>query len=299
MSDVRPRPKTSLRVCAVCGQGFTAKQSKPQRCCSRACGYQSRKKAREGARPHATIASAVCEGCGVTFAPKHGTRGRYCSLSCRKNRVEHNCVTCGKSFLVQASRQDSSLHCSRACRYVGVKKVCEGCGQTFEALPASAWRRRFCNNACRRRKVEKQCETCGSAFWVMPCHASQRFCSRPCMLAAPRPDTKVCTNCGERKPVALFNWLKHGPASYCRPCLKLRRHTEAARWAQAIKKRDDYTCQFCQKRGGRVHADHILRVKDCPQYSLALWNGRTLCAECHRWRHNFNRRIARKQQQKK
>lgn len=67
-------------------------------------------------------------------------------------------------------------------------------------------------------------------------------------------------------------------------------------WRIKVFKRDDYTCQNCKVRGGKLHVDHIKpfalilyqnnisniqQAIDCN----ALWNirnGRTLCIECHR-----------------
>jgi HNH endonuclease len=53
------------------------------------------------------------------------------------------------------------------------------------------------------------------------------------------------------------------------------------RWRIAIFERDDYTCQKCRKRGGRLNADHIRPVLFFPELALDLDNGRTLCLECH------------------
>lgn len=53
-------------------------------------------------------------------------------------------------------------------------------------------------------------------------------------------------------------------------------------WRKAIFERDDYICQICFKRGGQLHADHILRWKDHPTSRYDTNNGRTLCVSCHR-----------------
>lgn len=67
-------------------------------------------------------------------------------------------------------------------------------------------------------------------------------------------------------------------------------------WRSDIYERDDYTCQFCDKKGGEINADHIKplhlilkenTIKTTEEADLCeeLWNinnGRTLCIECHR-----------------
>lgn len=46
--------------------------------------------------------------------------------------------------------------------------------------------------------------------------------------------------------------------------------------------RDDFTCQQCGKKGGRLQADHILPYSTHPELRLDLNNGRTMCVPCHR-----------------
>jgi hypothetical protein len=58
-------------------------------------------------------------------------------------------------------------------------------------------------------------------------------------------------------------------------------------WRTRVFKRDDYTCQFCKKRGVYIEADHyptsfsiLFREKRWKE----MWdinNGRTLCRKCH------------------
>lgn len=66
-------------------------------------------------------------------------------------------------------------------------------------------------------------------------------------------------------------------------------------WRVTIFKRDDYTCQICGERGGRLQVDHIERFAQILVRNnihsledaiacLELWdinNGRVLCVPCH------------------
>jgi len=64
-------------------------------------------------------------------------------------------------------------------------------------------------------------------------------------------------------------------------------------WRVAVFVRDDYTCQVCGLRGGRLNADHIKRFSDFPALRLEVGNGRTLCVPCHRTTETYgNRKVA-------
>ena len=53
-------------------------------------------------------------------------------------------------------------------------------------------------------------------------------------------------------------------------------------WREEVFKRDNWTCQLCKIRGGKIEADHIKRFSEFPELRFSLKNGRTLCRECHK-----------------
>lgn len=53
-------------------------------------------------------------------------------------------------------------------------------------------------------------------------------------------------------------------------------------WRVAVFRRDNYTCQICGKRGGRLQAHHDLPFVKFPLFLLDVSNGKTLCYKCHR-----------------
>jgi len=61
----------------------------------------------------------------------------------------------------------------------------------------------------------------------------------------------------------------------------LRNLIEYKLWREAIFKRDNYTCVWCNKKGCTLHADHIKPFALYLELRLAIDNGRTLCKECH------------------
>lgn len=73
---------------------------------------------------------------------------------------------------------------------------------------------------------------------------------------------------------------------------RIRMSIEYKLWRDAVFLRDDYTCQECGQRGGKLNADHIMRFADYPVLRLDVSNGRTLCVVCHLLTKTFgNKRI--------
>lgn len=61
-----------------------------------------------------------------------------------------------------------------------------------------------------------------------------------------------------------------------------RKSKEYRKWRSDVFQRDDYTCQECNKKGGRLNADHIKPFAYFKDLRFELSNGRTLCVQCHR-----------------
>ena len=53
-------------------------------------------------------------------------------------------------------------------------------------------------------------------------------------------------------------------------------------WRMAVFQRDNFTCQHCGARGGRLNAHHIKPFKAHPELRHDLANGQTLCVPCHK-----------------
>lgn len=70
-----------------------------------------------------------------------------------------------------------------------------------------------------------------------------------------------------------------------------RRSIEYKLWRESVFARDNYTCVWCNLKGGwnrnlkkrvMLNADHIKPFCDYPELRLSIDNGRTLCLPCHR-----------------
>jgi hypothetical protein len=115
------------------------------------------------------------------------------------------------------------------------------------------------------------------------------------------------------KPIGSFkpgedHWNWNGGISSTR-----HRLTNSFRWKQwrtQIFERDNYTCQECEQRGGKLHPHHIhpfefAEILNYLKETLGtnclyeeaidckfLWNpciGKTLCVDCHKKTNNYNK----------
>lgn len=64
-----------------------------------------------------------------------------------------------------------------------------------------------------------------------------------------------------------------------------RNDPEVKEWRRKVFERDDYTCQECGEKGGKIHAHHIEPWSEEPSKRLEIDNGITLCIECHSEKH--------------
>lgn len=62
---------------------------------------------------------------------------------------------------------------------------------------------------------------------------------------------------------------------------RLRHSSEYRQWNRAVMERDDFTCQICEKRGGKLHAHHLQEWANFPEFRYVVGNGITLCKQCH------------------
>jgi hypothetical protein len=73
--------------------------------------------------------------------------------------------------------------------------------------------------------------------------------------------------------------------SWERPLRDYRHTKQYQDWRKAVFERDNFTCQDCGQRGGKLEAHHIKTFKKYPKLRYILENGITLCRSCHMKRH--------------
>lgn len=62
---------------------------------------------------------------------------------------------------------------------------------------------------------------------------------------------------------------------------RLRTSSEYKKWRNNVFKRDSYTCQCCNIKGGRLNAHHINNFSTHKELRMTLENGITMCFNCH------------------
>ena len=262
--------------------------------------------------------TVTCSQCGkdtFTWASnivKNKTGNYFCDLHCKKlffvgnknpafNSVYYNCDYCGREILVrQYNLKRYNLNfCNKQCKneydkaqYIEVP--CNYCGKTktMSIWNANRSKNHFCNKTCRGKwqsenlsginnpvydKTIVRCSNCGKEKAISKCVKANHkhfFCNKKC------------------KGV----WMSHNVVGEKSPCWKggltdkrklARGKLETDMWRKQVFERDNYTCQFCGKHGGKLNAHHIVPVSiDCSKI-YDINNGITLCVVCHKRAHGI------------
>lgn len=85
-------------------------------------------------------------------------------------------------------------------------------------------------------------------------------------------------------------WLWKGK-DYIDPLTRKRNQRQHRKWSKAVRERDGNVCKDCGDSPGRLHAHHLIDLRDCINSSLEfdVENGVTLCPKCHGKKHKNSR----------
>lgn len=142
-----------------------------------------------------------------------------------------------------------------------------------------------------------KCKLCDKEFFVQPHRFKTgrgKFCSVKCRANSVSPETKLKMSLKKKgiKVPKLQGSLCHFWKGGITPINKsIRTSLEYRLWRESVYIRDNYICQICKKRGGKLQADHIKPFSKYPELRFDINNGRTLCIECHRKTETYGSKV--------
>lgn len=164
------------------------------------------------------------------------------------SKIELNCKECNELFLIFPS--EFHHFCSRKCYNVWESKNTEG-----EDNP----------NWNGGKSVIK-CKMCNNIFETYD--ESQMFCSSKCRYSYMIKDNHP-------------SWIQDRNKLFSSKSKQLSNSYEWKQWRISVFERDDYICQECGNYNVELHPHHIKPKAEFPELIFELFNGITLCKECH------------------
>lgn len=211
------------------------------------------------------IIKKICKHCKKVFEIPHWRKkAMYCNNQCRNNDREKywlKCSYCNKEIKIIGHRYKKSKYklffCSNKCK-----------GQYFSKQKNPNYNNHKLkgkNNPNYKNGKWKKCLQCKKKIWVIPFKFKiKKFCSWKCKIKYERGKNAS-------------NWID-GKSNEPYP-LKFNYYLK-----EKIRKRDNYQCQLCFKKGRNVH--HIDYDKEsCNEDNLII-----LCSKCHQ-KTNRNRKF--------
>lgn len=181
----------------------------------------------------------------------------------RKLDMEKACNKCGIIYLKSkyCSKKDwgERKYCSQSCSNSVNSTNNSRCKGKVSPHKGKKFPERSGKNNPFNTRIVLNCIYCNNTFEVCQARfkANARFCSKKC-------------------------FYKYSDKGISPKNEKVRKSLKYKKWRQQVFERDNYTCQFCKNRGGKLNADHIKPFSIYVNERFDLNNGRTLCEECHR-----------------
>jgi len=177
---------------------------------------------------------------------------------------------------------------SRECQWCGAGirrgKYCPRfCfANSRRGIPRTAETKKKIGDSTRGEWVPVKCGTCLTEF-KSPVYLQNikkdKYCSRECY----RKSQPGRTSFRKGKPFPQLRGDKHHnwKGGITPERIKDTNSYRYKTWRRAVFERDNYTCQDCGRRGGKLNADHTYPWKMYPELRYDVRNGWTMCEECH------------------
>lgn len=176
-----------------------------------------------------------------------------------------NCKVCEKEFYVQIFDLDNRKYCSSQCYWKDKKGKIPS-----YIIP-----------------LFNECLECRNKFRTFPglMKKGKRFCSKKCfdIYQTGKPNGRAGIALTHLRGENASNWQ----GGKTQESQRIRGLIEYKLWRTEVYKRDNWICRKCNRRGGKLNADHIKPFALYPELRFDIDNGRTLCWDCHRKTNTF------------
>ena len=187
------------------------------------------------------------------------------------------------------------------------EKQCSYCFVSFSKPNHNStqqWnKRKYCSKECysqslKVRKIQN-CLNCSNSFY--PYLDGQKFCQRECyfqyavgenhhrfggQLSSSHKKSLSNARKNKEKFSGENHWNWRGGITS--ENMRIRNSFQYRDWRNFVFKRDDYNCQICDVRGGRLNAHHIEKFSEHDDKIFEKDNGITLCTDYHMSRVNWH-----------
>ena len=141
-------------------------------------------------------------------------------------------------------------------------------------------------NVGRKKRKNVTCKVCGKVFEVIP-SSRQKYCSHKCFRKTISNNLKGKPKSPEHikkvnKAIKKY-WDKRGRKKVKRSYHNVNKKYTI--WRTSVFERDNYTCQVCNLKGGKLQAHHIKSWIKYPKLRYEINNGITVCVSCHKQYH--------------
>ena len=151
------------------------------------------------------------------------------------------------------------MRLSKSSAFKCIIKHCAECGTLLELKNSrDIERKKYCSHVCRGKVNGKKCDM--TKLWEKA-NTSEANAKK--------------VRVGKNHP----KWITD------RNKVKSRARPEMTQWRNFVFTRDNFTCKYCQKIGGKLEAHHKAPYSKFPKLRWELDNGITLCESCHKSLH--------------
>ena len=236
-----------------------------------------------------------CEACGAEFLTNNYNiqrgNGRFCSRACYQSArkityVDLVCAICEQPYQIELGQYNSRIKQQHPVKYCSVQ--CAGKSAERNKNLSASLKQSEALKASRTITIPK-----AKATKNTPEHRAHMRAKMQEQMADPEKRARWAKGIQQRSnnpkwrdaPTHLrgeANPNYTGSASERETAMGRKEYKD---WRKAVFMRDSYTCQRCNKRGGRCVAHHIKPWAAFPEIRYDVSNGETLCEQCHDLEH--------------